>query len=348
MTPLSITAQTTYAELVDQLVALDARRSMGSAPGTFVEKTLASGTYVYFQFSGPGGSVKQVYLGKKSPSMDALVRRASEGRAAFREDRASIESICAALRGAGAAVTDASSARVLAALADSGVFRLGGVLVGTHAFIVLGNVLGVRWGAAAARTEDVDVAAERRMEVAVPELEADVPRALDALGMGFLPVPAFSPGDPSTSFKVRGRGLRVDLVTPKRREVRGPIPIRRFNAAAAPVPFLELVIDDAQPAAVVNGGGVLVNVPQPGRFAVHKLLVAQDRPAAFQAKARKDVLQAARVVEALAELRPGDVREAIESTKGRGKRWRTALDDGLRLLEKVDAQAARRVRPGRP
>lgn len=348
MTPLSLTAQTTYAELVDQLVALDARRSMGSAPGTFVEKSLASGTYVYFQFSAPGGSVKQVYLGKKSRSMDALVRRASEARAAFREDRASIGSICAALRGAGAAVTDASSARVLAALADSGVFRLGGVLVGTHAFVVLGNVLGVRWEGATARTEDVDGAAERQMEIAVPELEVDVPRALDALGMGFLPVPGFSPGDPSTSFKVRGRGLRVDLVTPKRREERGPIPIRRFNAAAAPVPFLELILEDAQPAAVVNGGGVLVNVPQPGRFAIHKLLVAQDRPAAFQAKARKDVLQASRVLEALAELRPLDAGEAVEVANGRGKRWRAALEAGLRLLEEVDAQAARHVRRRRP
>ena len=66
--------------------------------------------------------------------------------------------------------------RVLAALADAGVFKLGGVLAGTHAFIVLGNVLGVRWDAASARTEDVGAA--RHMEVAVPELEADVPRVL--------------------------------------------------------------------------------------------------------------------------------------------------------------------------
>ncbi len=344
MTPLSITVQTTYAELVDQLVALDARRTIGAAPGSFVEKKLPSGTYVYFQYSAPGGHVRQVYVGKKSRSLDALVERAGEERAAVREDRASIDALCAALRAAGAAVTDAASARVLSALADSGVFKLGGVLVGTHAFVVLGNVLGVRWTGASARTEDVDVGAEHRMEVAVPELEADVPRALDALGMGFLPVPGFSPEEPSTSFKVRGRGLRVDLVTPASRDQSAPVPIRRFKAAAAPVRFLELLLEEAQPAAVVDGGGVLVNVPQPARFALHKLLVAQDRPAAFQVKSRKDVVQAALVIEALAELRPGDVPDAVKAVVERGKRWREALMRGAALLAKHDAKLAALVR----
>ncbi|MCP5249404.1 MAG: hypothetical protein H6942_12870 [Candidatus Accumulibacter sp.] len=30
-------------------------------------------------------------------------------------------------------------------LADYGFFRAGGLLIGTHAFIAIGNVLGVRW-----------------------------------------------------------------------------------------------------------------------------------------------------------------------------------------------------------
>jgi hypothetical protein len=344
MVPLSITAQTTYAELVDQLVALDARRTIGSAPGTFVEKSLSSGTYVYFQHSVPGGTVRQVYVGKKSRALSQLVRRFSEERASRENDRAATGALCGALRAGGAAVTDAASARVIEALADTGVFKLGGVLVGTHAFLVLGNVLGVKWEGAAARTEDVDVGAERSLEVAVPELAADVPRAVEALGMGFLPVPGFSPGEPSTSFKVRGRGLRLDLVTPARGEPSGPVSIRRFNAAAAPVRFLELLLEDAQPAAVVSGGGVLVNVPSPARFALHKLLVAQDRSPAFQVKARKDVVQAALVLEALEELRPADVEGTVRIARAKGKRWRDALARGVTLLAKHDARIAKLVR----
>jgi len=102
----------------------------------------------------------------------------------------------------------------LKALADSGVFRLNGVLIGTHAFTVLGNMLGVRWKAAAIRTLDIDIAGERVMKIALPDIQADIPQALESLNMGFLPVPPLDPRNPSTSFKVRDNPLRVDIVTP--------------------------------------------------------------------------------------------------------------------------------------
>ena len=41
---------------------------------------------------------------------------------------------------------------------DGGVFRLDGVLVGTHAFLVLGNILGVPWDGGSIRTQDIDIA----------------------------------------------------------------------------------------------------------------------------------------------------------------------------------------------
>ena len=332
MDELPITTQTAYAELVEQLLVLEARRSIGHAPGAFVTKTIKGKTYVYFQFSTPGGTTKQAYVGPRSPQLDSLVRRFEAERLEVRDDREKVASLSAVLRAGGAAVTDAASARVIGALAEFGVFRLGGVLVGTHAFVVLGNVLGVRWDAAAVRTEDVDIAAARVLEVAVPPLTADVPKAIESLGMGFLPVPAFSPSAPSTSFKVRGRGLRVDLVTPAQGASDKPIPVPRFNTAAAPVRYLEYLLDEHQPAAVVDGGGVLVNVPAPARFAVHKLLVAQGRPTAFQTKAAKDVAQAARVLDALEALRPGDVAMAWREAAARGDRWRRALARGRTLL----------------
>jgi hypothetical protein len=349
MVILPVPVQTLYAELVEQLVALDARRSIGHAPGSFVTKKLKRGTYYYFQYSEPGGTTRQAYIGPKSPALDALVERYATEREALRGDRSSVESLCAALRAGGATTTDARSARVLGALAEAGVFKLGAAVVGTHAFVVLGNVLGVRWAGASSRTEDVDIAAERSLEVAVPELRADVPSVLDSLGMGFLPVPGFSARAPSTSFRVRGQPLRIDLVTPARGRATAPVAIPRLNAAAAPLHFLDYLLEDMQPAAVVDGGGVLVNVPHAARFAVHKLLVAQDRPLAFQAKSRKDVMQAAHVLRTLEELRPGDVALAVANAIDRGKGWRAALRRGTAMLERADADAASiltRVLPG--
>jgi len=344
MQPLPITTQTSYAELLEQLLAMDAHRSIGHAPGAFVTKTIRERSYYYFQYSTPGGTTKQAYVGPKSKALDAVVARFVDEREALLEDRARIDELAAVLRAGGATVTDSASARVLAALAAAGVFKLGGVLVGTHAFLALGNVLGVRWEGGSARTEDVDIGVAHVLEVAVSPVDADVPQVLEGLEMGFLPVPGFSPHDASTSFKVRGRGLRVDLVTPANRSDTGtPVPVGRFHAAAAPVRYLEVVLDDTQPAAIVNGGGVLVTVPHPARFAVLKLLVAQDRKSAFQSKADKDVAQAAQLMEALEELRPGDVSVAWRAAHGRGKTWATALERGRVLLKRRSPALAERL-----
>jgi hypothetical protein len=178
----------------------------------------------------------------------------------------------------------------------------------------------------------------------VPVVDADVPRAIESLSVGFLPLPGFSPKDASTSFKVRGRGLRVDLVTPGDRDrAAGPVRVARLNAAAAPVRYLEIVLEDAQPAAIVNGGGVLVSVPDPARLAILKLLVAQDRKAAFHTKADKDVAQATQLLGAIEELRPGDVRRAWRTARARGKAWARALDQAVRLVTKRSPELARRL-----
>jgi hypothetical protein len=61
--PLSAAVQTAYAELVEQLLALEARRTIGHAPGAIVLKELKGREYYYFQYSVPGGRARQAYLG---------------------------------------------------------------------------------------------------------------------------------------------------------------------------------------------------------------------------------------------------------------------------------------------
>jgi hypothetical protein len=120
---LPVTIQTLYAELVEQLLALDARRTIGHVPGSFVTKKLARGIYYYFQYSEPGGKARQAYVGRKTAALDALVRRYENEREAIGGDEEAIQSLCAALRAGGATTTDARSARVLGALSDAGVCR---------------------------------------------------------------------------------------------------------------------------------------------------------------------------------------------------------------------------------
>jgi len=324
MERLPLQVQTAYAELIEQLTTIEARRAIGHTPGTFVFKNVKGQEYCYYQHARPGGIVQR-YVGRRTPVLDRVIVRFDAGRAVAQAERTLTERSCAQLR-----------AR---ALADAAVFRLGGVLVGTHAFVTLGNLLGVRWASAALRTEDVDIAAERTLEIVVQPLRADIPKVLESLEMGFLPVPGLSPRDPSTSFKVRGRALRVDLLAPQRRAGEKPVVIPRFAAAAQPLPFLDFLIEEHLPAAVVGGAGVLVNVPAPARFALHKLLVAAARPAAMQSKVGKDLHQAAQIVAALAEDRPGDLHLAWTSLAQR--RWGRRIRSGIDALGRRHPQARR-------
>lgn len=341
-----IEVQTLYAELLERLVAFEAGRAIGHVAGSFVTKRVKGQDYCYFQHLGPGGAKRQIYIGRKDDVLDGVVRRYKGARRKVAADSASIQRLCSLLRAGGAITTDTASARVLRELADAGVFKLGGVLVGTHVFAVIANLLGVRWPGAAMRTQDVDIAAEYEMSVVLPDITVDVPAALDSLEMGFLPLPGLDPKSPSTSFKVRGQGLRVDLLAPARKGRKAPISVPRFSAAAQPLPFLDLLMEHPIRAALIDGGAVLVNVPDPGRFALHKLIVAAERPAAMHAKRAKDLRQAAQVLGVLVEERPGDVALAWDSVAARGRGWTKRVEAGLAGMARLEPEVAARVQAG--
>ena len=102
---------------------------------------------------------------------------------------------------------------------------------------------------------------------------------------------------------------------------------------------MDYLLDNSQPAAVPISDGLLVRAPDPARFALHKLAVSQRRQAAFAAKSRKDIAQAAAVLEVLNDLRPGDVIAAGEAARLQGERFvnqilvaAKRLDDGPGML----------------
>jgi hypothetical protein len=333
MERLPLETQTLYAELLEQLTALETRRSIGRVPGCFVTKIVKDETYYYFQYSDPGGALRQRYVGKRTPVLDKVIARFQDEKKHSEADVAHIQRLCAQLRAGNALVTDAAPGRVLKAFAESGVFHLGGVLVGTHAFTVLGNLLGVRWTHQAIKTQDIDIAGASRLEIAVPDIQADVPKTLESLEMGFLPVPALNRKHPSTSFKVRGMALRVDILTPSRKSAEhSPLMLSRFNVAAQPLPYLDYLIADYTPGALINGGGVLVNAPNPARFAFHKLIVSQARDIATQSKTDKDLGQAAQIFSVLAENRPGDLTLAWEDLEHRGESWIKRIAAAMQVL----------------
>lgn len=334
------TVQTLTSELLDQLLQAEGSEAVPSV-GAVVEKVLGGQSYLYFQRSF-GPFKEQRYLGPATEELRARVADWRLERDRAEPDRERRARLVAMLGAGGALRADGASSRVLHHLAEAGVFRLGGVLVGTHAFQVLGNVLGVRWEAAALRTEDIDIAWDRNLEVVLPVEPTDAAAALRRADPSFHPLPELDSRLPSTSYRVRGRDLRVDFLTPARpSSATAPVPIRRLGVAATPLPFLDFLVAEAIPAVVVAASGVLVRVPTPARFAVHKLWTAGERSVAFQAKAAKDLRQAAQVFSVLVEDRPGDLILAGEALARQPRRVRQVV----RGLERIEESLRARVSP---
>jgi hypothetical protein len=323
---LPLLAQTAYARLLDLLLTVEAGDPVSGA--TLVSKTIRGRRYWYAQRQ-EGAKKVQRYIGPETPEVNALIERWRRSRS----DANTRAELIAMARAGGAYVIGAAEADVLTRLAP--VFRIGGVLVGSHAFVVIGNMLGVKWQEAMVRTEDVDIAHDHRIAVALArESEAaDIPRSL---GDAVPKFSALSPTDPATSFRVRGMDVEVEVLTPLiGKERTKPIHVAPLGVAATPLRFLDYLIEDTQPGAVLGGAGVLVNVPRPGRFALHKLIVAsrRNRATAGPTKSVKDRAQAAALLRVLISELPGEISIAWKELAARGRAWTSAAAMSLARMD---------------
>lgn len=327
-TELSPAGQAAYSQLLDAAVAATHQRSVADLKGSFAAKTVKGRTYWYYQYTEPSGKLRQIFVG---PDNDAVRRlRAQKELPAAAARLAPLARAAAALGCAGIVPVHA---RVLGRLAEYGFFRAGGVLVGTHAFLAFGNMLGVRWGSAE-RTQDVDFAhAGKSLSIALPaDLVIDTDRAIDSLGMGFLPIQAGAGG---TYLNPRDPQFRLDFLTPLHRGGDKPFKHAKLGVNLQPLPFMEYSLVDVQQAALFAGEAVvLVNVPTPVRYALHKLIVVGERTGAYAAKSVKDLDQAGMLLARLNEFRRGEVDDAWRDLIGRGRGWRTRALAGVAALHR--------------
>lgn len=323
--------QAKYQE-VKQLARAQARVLAG-APGTLKCRTQSGRRYWVREYLRADGRKVDEYLGAE----------AALGAERLRTLRAEVElakalaSGSARLRLFGYQRLDRKAATVLEILFNRGLTQAGLTLVGSHAFGVLLNELGVL--APGYRTQDIDVARARPLALALPGA-LTFQQLLRETGLPFNPVPGLPAHAPSTSFKLPGaEALAVDLLVPGRRagEV---VEVRELNAHAQTVPLLDFLIDEPIDAVVLSPNQVVpVKVPAPERFALHKLLSSQSRRSARD-KVRKDLEQAALLAAAIEEETPGSLRDAFRRmpTQARSAVRRGAAA-AARLLRDNHAQA---------
>ncbi len=328
---LPLSAQTAYAQLLEATLAGDRFRSVADLKGSFASKTSKGKTYWYYQYVEPSGKLRQVYVGPDNDAVRALREKKEIPTAS--QKLGPLARSAAAL---GCAEIFPKHARVLSRLSEYGFFRAGGVLIGTHAFLAFGNMLGARW-VDADRTQDVDFAhAGKSLSIALPaNITINTDAAIKSLEMGFLPISGLSTEPGATYLNPREPEFRLDFLTTRHREREKTYSHPQLGVNMQPLPFMEYSLEDVQQAVLFSGDTVvLVNVPSPARYALHKLIVHGERKGAYATKSAKDIQQAGFLLKRLKELRPSDIAEAWRDLASRGPGWRSRARNGVEALSK--------------
>lgn len=215
-------------------------------------------------------------------------------------------------------LADSRAFAVIAALHNHALFGAGAVLVGSHAYGVLLNRLGIR--AASYETEDVDIGRPRPLAFAGESRKSFV-EILRESDIEFVDVPQLDVRMPATSFKQRGRSsFQIELLAPARGEEIGSAAVPELNAHAVTLPFLGYLLKESQMTAVLaREGCCAVRIPTPERYAIHKLIVSQLR--GRHAKAQKDRGQALVLCAALGDLYPGALKSAVQEVPRRAVKY---------------------------
>lgn len=225
----------------------------------------------------------------------------------------------------------------------AGLFRLRGCLVGTVAYQTYGTVLGYRLPGAAMQTGDIDLAQFHSISVAVDDSIPPVLDVLRSVDNSFKPAPHLNDAAGVTKY-IGADGLRVDFLTPNRGSdqlVGKPARMPSLGGAAAePLRFLDFLIYEPVRTVMLHKGGIPVLVPDPCRFAVHKMIVAARRSTGSQ-KDLKDLGQANQLAEALRVVgREEELRDMFHEARDRGSSWREALDASLSRMAALGLKAA--------
>jgi len=324
---LPLIAQTTYAELLD-LSSVLAFETAFEDPGTFSTKTVKGSKYWYFRPSRHAGSDSpQRYVG---PETEDLLKLIAKHRQAKRDQSAQRALVRSLVHVYGLPAPLRAAAQVVDGLARSGVFRLRGVLVGTLAYQTYAAMLGVRLPGALMQTSDVDVAQFLSVSIAVQDQTDSMEKVLQGIDPTFRKIP--NSGRNAPTRYISSKRLRVDFLVPNQgADSDEPLYLPALKTAAEPLRFLDFLIYEPVKAVLLHGVGVAVTVPSPERFAVHKLILSRRRKSS-EAKADKDLRQAAVLLQILLQKRPEDLQRVWREAVDRGPSWRELLRSGTAQL----------------
>lgn len=330
MVELRSVARSAYSDLLrllkDDMVA-DLRGSVTSKQ--------VGGKQHWYTTERIGSDVKWWYIGPDNSDTRQRIkhiRALQEHAPDRRKERARLVRL---LRAEGLTPADRETGSLLFNMAKVGTFRLGGTLIGTHAFRLMEGELGVTLpGDGAENTGDIDIAQFERLSL-VLEDRVQPPLAETFTALKFDPIESI---DRNSVWRWRQAksGTLVEFLTPSFEEDEGIKALPALGVSARALHHLNYLIADPIYAAALYREGVLVQIPRPERYAIHKLIVADRRRDDTESdKAFKDRQQAAWLIESMAEDRPADVWQAYQDALERGPKWKERIGRSLDRMPTV-------------
>lgn len=340
MQTISLALQTMFADLIER--GLDAAFDQDfDEQGQFVKVKSKDREYWYFQKYGGGGRTRR-YVGPViEAAMTERVERFRTLKSDFTERREVVRALVSVLP-----QPDALTGDIIDALWKGGFFRLRGVLVGTVAFQTYAGLLGVKLPGTAVMTQDADFAQFKAISDAVGDSTPPMLDILRTVDETFAPVATLD--GPATTIFINRQKYRVEFLTPDRsKDEYGSRPASMpalGGASAQPLRYLDYLIKDPVWSVILHRGGVPVRVPQPARYAVHKLIVSTLRPDGSVAKSDKDLVQASVLIAALSRRRSFDLGEAIHVAETSGPKWKAAINAACTGLDEATLSLIEKAR----
>jgi hypothetical protein len=316
---------TLYADLVQDLHMRVER------PASLYNRTIKGIEYTYAKRQA-GAVRRDIFVGATADATTQARITQIQNETARGSDR---RKTIAALRAGGIPVQTTELGLVLDALDDARLLK-NTVVVGTSAYISYAPFVGSLLPQASLSTADADIAT---MSLAISA--DDVGDSFEAVLKRADPTYAGMLGLNPRSFPSRFRaqsGFTVDLLTPVlRRDDPNPIPMKNLQAAAATLQYLRWLISEPVQAASLYGSGQPIFIPQPARYAIHKLIIAQKRTHNV-IKRQKDLAQAKALIDVLRVRDPYALFDARDAAFAEGfEGWQVPIERSLSEL-KLDVE----------
>lgn len=316
MRSIPLNMMTLYADLAQSVD--EGARDYGSIS----TRTVKGRKFLYLTHKD-GAARSQRYLG---PADDPAVKDAADA-ARIAADRARARrNTVSLLKRARIPAPTLVQGRILEVLGNAGLFKRGMTLVGTVAFQTYPCIVGAFLSGASYATNDIDISVA---EFVAGEREEDIAAILKRADPTFQPVWYARDKLPRV---FRSKNFQVDVLTRFGRGRKSPVAIEALGCAAAALSFQEYLAEETMEVVALYGAGVLVRVPTPARFAIHKLIVAQQRDVTALAKRQKDLRQASDLIEILREADGASMQDELDAARARGRAWKSAINASLREL----------------